>query len=445
VKRAETLMRSYVWHPYTQMREWPSFDVIVRGKGMWLQNSRGDLLLDGVASMWCNVWGHSKKELASAMISQIGKLQHSSLFNLTNDKAEELARQLVKIAPNMNRVFYSDDGSTAMEISAKMALQYWYNIGEKKKTRFVTLENGYHGDTVGAMSLGYVDSFFSIYKPLLFPVIRVPVPNSYRIPRGFSYEGYQEFCLEKIEKTLSKNDNIAAFIMESGAQIAGGAVIYPPSFQKKIAKLCRKHNVLFVLDEIATGFGRLGTMVEYQAQDSIPDIVSFGKMLTGGYLPLASTLASKRVYDAFLGSYGEMKHFFHGHTFTGNPLACATALANLSLYKKYNLISKIGMLSIQLKNRIEEISKLKLVGDVRHKGMLMGIELVNDKKKKDPIAPKKRISQRIFSEARKHKIYLRTLGHIVMIVPPLAISKEELDFLIDGTIETINSVAREIK
>jgi adenosylmethionine-8-amino-7-oxononanoate aminotransferase len=186
-------------------------------------------------------------------------------------------------------------------------------------------------------------------------------------------------------------------------------------------------------------------MVEYQAQDSTPDIVSFGKMLTAGYLPLASTLASKKVYEAFLGSYGEMKHFFHGHTFSGNPLACATALANLSLYKKSNLISKIGMLSIQFKNRIEEISNLRLVGDVRHKGMLMGIELVNDKKKKDPIAPEKRIGQRIFAEARKHKIYLRTLGHIVMIIPPLAISREELDFLIDGIIESINNVDREIK
>ena len=442
---AKTLMRSYVWHPYTQMREWPSFDVIVRGKGMWLQNSRGDMLLDGVASMWCNVWGHSKKELTSAMISQIQKLQHSSLFNLTNDKAEELARQLVKMAPNMNRVFYSDDGSTAMEISAKMALQYWYNIGEKKKTKFVTLENGYHGDTVGAMSLGYVDSFFSRYKPLLFSVIRAPAPNSYRIPHGFSYEGYQEFCLDKIENMLSKNDNIAAFVMESGAQIAGGVVIYPPGFQKKISKLCKKHDVLFVLDEIATGFGRLGAMIEYQSQDSIPDIVSFGKMLTGGYLPLASTLASKRVYEAFLGSYNEMKHFFHGHTFTGNPLACAVALANLSLYKKYNLISNTGMRSAQLGSRIKEISELRLVGDVRHKGMLMGIELVSDKKKKKPIAPEKRVSQRLFFEAKKHKIYLRTLGHIVMIVPPLAISEKELDFLIDGTIETINKVTRDIK
>lgn len=434
-------MRSYVWHPYTQMKEWPNFDVIVKGKGMWLQDSKGKILLDGVASMWCNVWGHSRKELVNAMITQVKKLQHSSLFNLTNDKAEDLAEKLVKLAPNMHRVFYSDDGSTAMEISAKMALQYWYNKGEKNKTKFATLENGYHGDTIGAMSLGYVQPFFSRYKSTLFPVFRTPTPNSYRIPDGFTYEEYQDFCIQRVEKTLSKNNNIAAFVMESGAQVAGGAIIYPAGFQKKVSRLCKKYDVLFILDEVATGFGRLGSMIEYESQDSIPDIVSFGKMLTAGYLPLAVTLTNKRIYDAFLGSSRELKHFFHGHTFTGNPLACATALANLSLYKRYNLISKVRRRSDQLKSRIKEISKLRLVGDVRHKGMLMGIELVRDKKKKLTFGLEKRIGQRIFLEAKKHGIYLRSLGHIVMIVPPLAISEKELDFLVDGTIETIKKVA----
>jgi len=437
-------MRSYVWHPYTQMREWPNFDVIVKGRGMWLQDSKGKMLLDGVASMWCNVWGHSKKELVNAMIAQTRKLQHSTLFNLTNDKAEDLAKELVKLAPSMHRVFYSDDGSTAMEISAKMALQYWYNKGEKKKTRFATLENGYHGDTIGAMSLGYVQSFFSRYKPTLFPVFRTPTPHSYRIPHGITYEEYQEFCLERIEKTLSKNSSIAAFVMESGAQVAGGVIIYPMGFQKKIRRICKNNDVLFILDEVATGFGRLGSMIEYQSQDSIPDIVSFGKMLTAGYLPLAATLTNKKIYDAFLGSSHELKHFFHGHTFTGNPLVCATALANLSLYKRYNLISKVRKRSDQLKSSIKEISKLRLVGDVRHKGMLMGIELVRDKKNKIPFAPEKCAGDLIFREARKHGIYLRSLGHIVMIVPPLAISEKELGFLIDGTIETIKKVSNKI-
>ncbi len=437
-------MDSFVWHPYTQMKDWPKFDVISSGKGMWLYDKSGNAMMDGVASMWCNVWGHSNKELTESMIKQTKKLQHSSLFNLTNDRAEELAEKLVKLAPEMHRVFYSDDGSTAMEISAKMALQYWQNTGEKKKTRFVSLENGYHGDTVGTMSLGYVPLFFSKFKPMLFQVLRTPSPNKYRIPKGYSFEDYQQFCLDKIEKTLTKNDKIAAFVMESGAQIAGGVVIYPKGFQKKISKMCKKNNVLFILDEIATGFGRLGSMVEYQTQESIPDIVSFGKMLSGGYLPLTATLATKKIYDSFLGDYKDMKHFFHGHTFTGNPIACATALANISLYKKYNLLSKIKKRAIQIQSRIDEISNLDLVGDVRHRGLLMGVESVSNKKTKSPISPQMRLPQKIFREAKKHGIYQRTLGNIVMVIPPLAISEKELDFLIDGTIKTIKSVSVQV-
>ena len=426
------------------MNDWKKFDVISKGRGMWLYDSQGKALMDGVASMWCNVWGHSNRELVNSMIKQTRKLQHSSLFNLTNDKAEDLAKELVKLASGMYRVFYSDDGSTAMEISAKMALQYWHNKRQRKKTKVVSLENGYHGDTTGTMSLGYVPLFFSKFKPMLFPVSRTPSPHQYRMPKGYSFEDYQEFCLDKIEQIFSKNDNIAAFVMESGAQIAGGVVIYPKGFQKKISQMCKKYDVLLILDEIATGFGRLGSMIEYKNQESTPDIVSFGKMLSGGYLPLAATLASKKIYDSFLGEYQDMKHFFHGHTFTGNPLACATALTNLSLYKKYNLLSKIKKRAIQIQSRIEEISNLDLVGDVRHKGMLMGIELVSDKKTKTPVSPKKRLPQKIFVEAKKHGLYQRTLGNIVMVIPPLAISENELDFLLEGTIKTIKNVSSQM-
>ena len=434
-------MNSFVWHPYTQMKDWPRFDVITKGKGMWLYSKNGDPLMDGVASMWCNVWGHSRKELVNSIIKQTRQLQHSSLFNLTNDKAENLAKKLIKLTPEMHRVFYSDDGSTAMEISLKMALQYWHNIGEPKKNKFVSLENGYHGDTTGTMSLGYVPSFFSKFKPILFSVLRTPTPNSYRIPKGYSLDEYQEFCLEKIEQIFSKNNTIAGFVMESGAQIAGGVVIYPKGFQKKISKICKKNNVLFILDEVATGFGRLGSMIEYQNQESTPDIVSFGKMLSGGYLPLAATLTNKKIYDSFLGEYKEMKHFFHGHTFTGNPIACAIALTNLSLYKKFNLISKIKKRTAQIKSYIDEISNLDLVGDIRHKGMLMGIELVSNKNTKAPLSIQKRLPHRFFTEAKKYGIYHRTLGNIVMIIPPLAISEKELDFLLDGTIKTIKKMS----
>jgi len=431
---------SFVWHPNTQMSEWHSFDEIVRGRGMWLIDSHGNRLLDGVASMWCNVWGHSKKELVIAISKQSKKLQHSSMFNLTNEPAEKLAKTLVKISPGMHKVFYSDDGSTAMEIAFKIALQYWKNEKIKNKTKIATLENGYHGDTFGAMSVGYIPEFFSKFKSKLFLTIQIPVPNKYRLPKGFSFSEYQKFCLNKIEKLFSKDKSIAAFVMESGAQVAGGVIIYPPGFQKKISQLCQKYNVLLVLDEVATGFGRLGSMVEYAAQSSKPDIVAFGKMLTGGYLTMAATLTTKKVYDSFLGNFYDFKHLFHGHTYTGNPISAAVANENLKLYEKNNLIKKIQKTSKIFEKYHSEILSLDHVGDVRHKGMLMGIELVKDKQKKTPIMPKKSFNKLVFESGKKHGIYLRTLGNIIMLVPPLAISKKELDLLLQQTIKMIKSL-----
>jgi len=431
---------SFVWHPNTQMKEWVSFDEIVKAKGMWLIDSHGKRLLDGVASMWCNVWGHSKKELISCIIKQSKKLQHSPMFNLTNEPAEMLAKKLVKMSPGMNKVFYSDNGSTAMEIAFKIALQYWKNKKIKNKTKIVTLENGYHGDTFGAMSVGYVPEFFSKFKKQLFSTIRIPVPNKYRVPNGYTYLEYQNYCLNKIEKLFSKDDSIAAFVMESGAQVAGGVIIYPDGFQRKIKNLCKKYNVLFVLDEVATGFGRLGSMVEYTAQSSQPDIVAYGKMITGGYLTLAATLTTKKVYDSFLGDFYDFKHLFHGHTYTGNPIAAAVANENLRLYEKFKLIKKIQTTSKIFEDKISEISRFEHIGDVRHKGMLMGIELVNDKKKKTPFSTKKSFNKLVFEAGKKNGIYLRTLGNIIMLVPPLAISQKELNLLLQRTIKTIKAI-----
>ncbi len=431
---------SFVWHPNTQMKEWVSFDQIVKARGMWLTDSHGKKLLDGVASMWCNVWGHSKKELITSIIKQSKKLQHSPMFNLTNEPAEKLAKKLVKLSPGMHRVFYSDNGSTAMEIAFKIALQYWQNRKIKNKTKIVTLENGYHGDTFGAMSVGYVPEFFSKFKKQLFSTIRIPVPNKYRVPNDYTYLEYQNYCLNKIKKLFSKDDSIAAFVMESGAQVAGGVIIYPDGFQRKIKNLCKKYDILFVLDEVATGFGRLGSMVEYTAQSSQPDIVAYGKMLTGGYLTLAATLTTKKVYDSFLGDFYDFKHLFHGHTYTGNPIAAAVANENLLLYEKFKLIKKIQITSKIFEDQISEISRFQHVGDVRHKGMLMGIELVNDKKKKTPFSTKKSFNKLVFEAGRKNGIYLRTLGNIIMLVPPLAISQKELNLLLQRTIKTIKAI-----
>ena len=419
------------------MNEWSSFDTISKGKGIWLIDSQGNKIIDAVGSMWCNVWGHSNPQLIKAITKQSKQIQHSSLFNLTNEPVERLAKNLIKISPGMNKVFYSDNGSSAMEIAIKMALQYWKNIGDTKKTQIATIENGYHGDTFGAMSVGYVPEFFGKFKKQLFSTIQFPVPNEYRLPKGFSLSDYQNHCLEKIEKRFSKNNDIAAFIMESGAQMAGGVIIYPKDFQKRISELCKKYDILFVLDEIATGFGRLGSMVQYQDQKSIPDIVAYGKMLTGGYLTMAATLANKKIYDSFSGDFNDWKHLFHGHTYTGNPIAAAVANENLQMYEKHNLIKKVQKTSKIFEKYSQEILGIDIVGDVRHKGMLMGIELVSNKKKKTPIRTKKSINKVFFEEGKKQGIYLRTLGNIVMLVPPLSIQENELEMLLSRTIKTI--------
>jgi len=426
------------------MREWSSFDTISKGKGIWLIDSKGHKIIDAVGSMWCNVWGHSNPELIKSITKQSKKIQHSSMFNLTNEPVEKLAKNLIKISPGMNKVFYSDNGSSAMEIAIKIALQYWKNIGETKKTQIATIENGYHGDTFGAMSVGYVPEFFGKFKKQLFSTIQFPVPNKYRLPKGYALTDYQNECLEKMEKRFSKNNNIAAFIMESGAQMAGGVIIYPKDFQRKISKLCKKYGILFVLDEIATGFGRLGSMAQYTEQKSIPDIVAYGKMLTGGYLTMAATLSSKKIYDSFSGEFNEWKHLFHGHTYTGNPIAASVANQNILMYEKYNLIKKIKNTSKIFTQYYDEISAMDIVGDIRHKGMLMGIELVSDKKKKTPIRTKKSINKVFFEEGKKNGIYLRTLGNIVMLVPPLAIQENELELLLKRTIKTIQAAKSQI-
>jgi len=424
---------SRIWHPNTQMCEWTDFDEIVSADGMYLCCKDGTRLLDGVASMWCNVWGHSNRELVAAIQKQMKVLQHSPMFNLTHGPAEELAKMLITMCPGMEHVFYTDNGSSAMEASIKIALQYWKNLGEKK-SKIVSLQGGYHGDTVGAMSIGYSDAFFSRYRDNLFRCRQMPVPVMHKLPRGYTVKEQQSICLDKIDSAL-RDGRVAALVMESGAQVAAGAVIYPPKFQSEISKICKKHHVLLVLDEIATGLGRLGSMAEYTAQKCSPDIVAFGKMLTGGYLTMAAVLSSRKIYRAFLGEFDDKKHLFHGHTYTGNPLAAAASVQNLKMYEKYDLIKSIARKSRIFAENIVRLESLKAVGSVRHKGMLMGIDLAVCRRKIP--AASKSSNHVLYHVAKKHGVYLRTLGNTILLVPPLAISEDELQLLIDRTMDTI--------
>lgn len=446
---SSALPSSHVWHPNTQMSEWEKFDSISRGDGIWLVDSKGRKMIDGVASMWCNVWGHSNKELVDAMTSQMQKLQHSPLFNLTHNPAETLARKLVKMSPGMHSVLYSDNGSTAMEIALKMAFQYWTNNGDKTRTAVASLDRGYHGDTFGAMSIGQIPEFFSQYgQHQICKSVSLPVPtqtpaSKYGTRRAndskhniSNNKGLHDFTSE-ISDILAGRNDIAALVMESGAQIAGGVRIYARNFQRQVSRMCKKHDILLIVDEVATGFGRLGPMCVYSNEDSKPDMVAYGKMMTGGYLPLAATLSTKRIYDSFLGDYDQMRHLFHGHTFTGNPLAAAVANKNIAMYAKHHLIRHIAKAARIFDNYVDPLLGLDAVGDIRHKGMIMGIELVADKATSKPVCPAPSMNYIMYKTGRKNGVYLRTLGNVVMVVPPLAISKQELAMLLERTLKTI--------
>lgn len=426
------------------MKDWRKWNnrVIVNGDGFYLIDSEGQKYLDGIASMWCNVWGYGQNEVTDALIEQIKTLQHSTLFGLSNSPSARLAERLVGIAKGMDKVFYTDNGSTAIEAAMKMALQYWYNKGKGRKKEFISLEHGYHGDTVGAMSVGYIEKFFGAYKPLLVNVQRVPSPLRY----GSKFDNeadVMEWCLEMTEKLLKKRaDHCAALVMESGAQIAGGVIIYPAGYQKKIADLCRKYDILLIVDEIATGFGRLGNMIEYLAQKSRPDIVCFGKALTGGYFPIAVTLTHNHIFNAFLGEYSGNKQFYHGHTFTGHPVGCIAALANIDLYEKRNLMQKISKNSKYIKSRLSEFATFSIVADIRHKGLLAGIELAKNGKPITMLKNKERINYFIMHESMRMGVHLRPLGNIMMIIPPLAIEKDLLGRILDIQLELLRKIEK---
>jgi adenosylmethionine-8-amino-7-oxononanoate aminotransferase len=436
--------KRFVWHPYTQMGDWDKWDnrVIVRGEGFYLVDSDGRKYLDGIASMWCNVWGHGQNGVVEAMIDQLKNLQHSTLFGLASGPSAQLAERLAGLAKGMDRTFYTDNGSTAIEAAMKMALQYWRNRSKNGKKEFVSLEHGYHGDTIGAMSVGYIENFFGAYKPLLSSVQRVPSPLLY----GTKVENEKDLveqCLAKTEKLLKKQGSkCAALVMESGAQIAGGAIIYPEGYQRKIAEMCRDHEVLLILDEIATGFGRLGNMIEYLAQRSPPDIVCFGKALTGGYFPLAVTMTSERIFNAFLGKYSDNKQLYHGHTFTGHPVGCGAALANIKLYEKCNLVQQIRANAKYVAARLREFAQSPIVADIRHKGLLAGIELARNGKPIVTLKNKKRLNYFVMHESLKNGVHLRPLGNILMVIPPLAIGRKDLEKVLDVQLEILRKIEK---
>lgn len=439
------LDHTYLWHPFTQMQEWMSEDpvIISRGDGHYLVDDHGRKYLDGVSSLWCNVHGHRKQELDDALKEQIDRLAHSTFLGLSHVPGINLAQKLIEIAPQgLQRVFYSDSGATAVEVAIKMAVQYWQLKGDTERVRIATLAESYHGDTVGSMSLGYSETFHRYHKSLLFPVLRITPPHVFRYYQGMSAaEALATSIKDATEKLEEHSKTLAAVVMEPLMQGAAGMWAQPVEYLQALRELCRSYGILFILDEVATGFGRTGKMFACNHAGVTPDIICLAKGITGGYLPLAATLTTEDVFAAFLGEYKDFKTFFHGHTYTGNPLGCAVAIANLELFAKEDIVEKMQPGVVLLQQRLgDEFLPLPHVSDVRQWGYMIGIELVQDKASRKSYPPEKRVGQQVILEARKRSVMIRPLGDVIILMPPLSITDGELATLLDVVRDCIVTV-----
>ncbi|MBI5886561.1 MAG: adenosylmethionine--8-amino-7-oxononanoate transaminase [Deltaproteobacteria bacterium] len=429
--KLRALDKEFVWHPFTQMREWETMEnvIIESGEGSYLIDTDGRRYLDGTASLWTNVHGHRKKEIDAAIKAQMDRISHTTLLGLGNVPSIELAGRLATVTPaGLTKVFYSDDGSTAVEIALKLAFQYHEQTRKaNRKRRFVAFTGAYHGDTFGSMSVGEIDIFVKKYRPLLFKAFRAPYPYCYRCPLDKEPKDCAMACLYSFEAILKKNHReIAACIIEPLLAGAAGMITSPKGFLKEVRSLTLKYDVLLIADEVATGFGRTGSLFACEQENVSPDIICLAKGLSAGYLPLAATITTRKIYEAFLGEYTEYKSFFHGHTYTGNPLGCAAAIANLKLFEKGRVIERLQPKIKLFAGLLERFKDLPAVGDIRHIGMAAGIELVSDRATKKPFAPAMRIGHRVCMEARKRGLIIRPLGDTVVIMPPLSIKVAEL-------------------
>ncbi len=436
--------KRHVWHPFTQMQDWQRDEqiVIVKGEGCWLIDSEGNRYLDGVASMWTNVHGHCRRELNEALTAQVERLEHSTLLGLASEQSIILAARLAEITPaGLDRFFYSDNGSTAMEVAVKMAFQYQIHRGRPERSRFITFHHAYHGDTLGAVSVGGIEIYHATFKPLMFETIQAPAPYCYRCELGCSLHTCGVACLDTLENLMIQHaGTVAGLVIEPLLQGAGGMLVQPDGFLRRVRELCDRYDILMITDEVATGFGRTGTMFACQHEEVIPDIMAISKGIAAGYLPLAATVTTENVYSAFLGPYAELKTFFHGHTFTGNPLACAVALRSLELFEEDDLLTSLAPKIARLGQRLTEFAAMPFVGDVRHCGLAAGIELVADKKNGTPFPWQDKIGIRVCQEARARGVFSRPLGNTLVIYPPLVITDAELEFLLDVLRDSISAV-----
>ena len=442
--RLAALDKAHVWHPFTQMKGWLASEplVIERGEGFELVGTDGRRYLDGVSSLWVTVHGHRVPEIDEAVRDQLDRIAHSTLLGLAHAPAAELAAELVRLAPpGLEKVFYSEAGACAVEVALKMAFSYWRHLGDERRTTFLSLDNAYHGDTLGAVAVGGIDLFHEAYRPLLFPTLKAPSPYCYRCPLGHTHPACGLACAERLGEILAeRHAEVAAVVVEPLVQAAGGMITAPPGHLRRIRELCDRYDVLLVVDEVATGVGRTGRFFACGHEGVSPDLLVAGKGITGGYLPLAATLTTRRIFDAFLGEHDEFKTFFHGHTYTGNPLACAAALANLALMDARGTVDGVGERAAVLAAALAPLAGHPHVGEVRQRGLMVGIELVADRATKEPYPAAARTGMAVAERARDEGVVIRPLSDVVVLMPPLAMPPADLERLAAATIRAIDHV-----
>jgi adenosylmethionine-8-amino-7-oxononanoate aminotransferase len=435
--------RAHLWHPFTPALVWERDEplVIERGEGNYLIDVDGRRYFDGVSSLWTTVHGHNHPTINAAIREQLDRIAHTTLLGLASPPSIELARRLVELAPSsLTRVFYSDSGSTAVEIALKQSFQFWRLQGRAEKSRFVHLEHAYHGDTIGAVSVGGIDAFHQTFGPLLADCLAVPSPHPYRHELD-THEAIVAYSLDKLADCLARHaDTVCAVIVEPLVQGAGGILVHPPGYLAGAARICRDHNVHLILDEVATGFGRTGTLFACEQEDVKPDFLCLAKGITGGYLPLAATLTTEAIYDGFRGSAAEPATFFHGHTYTGNPLACAAALGSLEVFETDDVIAGLSPKITALESALASRVPRSHVGDVRQRGMMVGIELVEHRDGDVPFDPLARTGAAVCAAARNHGVIIRPLGDVVVLMPPLSSTLAELEHLVDAVAAALDEV-----
>ncbi len=429
-EQLETWDRRLVWHAFTQMAEYEPL-ILERASGCVLVDIDGREYIDGVSSLWCNIHGHRHPKLDAAIRRQLDRVAHVTSLGSSNPTTIKLARRLVDLAPpGLQHVFFSDDGATAVEVAVKMAFQYWRQRDDPRpeKTCYLALGEAYHGDTLGSVSVGGVERFHAMFRPLLFETLRLPTPDPYRTPPGVTPENLLRYHLDQAEQVLAQHhQRIAALVIEPLVQAAAGMIVHPRGYLRGVRELTRRYDVLLIADEVAVGMGRTGKMFACQHEDVSPDLLCLAKGLTGGYLPLAATLTSDEIWRAFLGTYAESKTFFHGHTYGGNPLGAAVALATLEVFEEEQTLARLPEKIARLAEHLQRIGKLPHVGHVRQCGLVAGIELVRDRATKEPYRWEERRGQRVCDHARSEGMLLRPLGNVLVIMPPLAITLEQLD------------------